>query len=64
MPLVYNTDGSLDIYIQAASPGADKETKWLPSLQAGIGLNMRLYAPLTDVIIGKWAPPAIKLVKK
>lgn len=61
MPLVYNEDGSLDIYIQTDSPGADKETNWLPSPKAGFGLNMRLYAPLTDVTTGKWSPPAVKL---
>jgi hypothetical protein len=26
-----NTDGSLDIYIQNAGTGADKESNWLPS---------------------------------
>jgi hypothetical protein len=26
-----NTDGSLDIYIQNAGTGSDKESNWLPS---------------------------------
>lgn len=62
MPLVYDNDGSLSIYIQTASPGADKEANWLPAPNAGFGLNMRLYAPLSTVISGKWAPSAVKNV--
>ena len=26
-----NADGSLDIYIQHATPGKDKDSKWLPA---------------------------------
>jgi len=62
--LKFNTDGSLDIYIQADSPGADKESNWLPSPSKGnLGLTMRLYAPKPQVVDGRWAPPAVRKIE-
>jgi hypothetical protein len=59
--LKFNDDGSLDIYIQPESPGADKESNWLPSPKSGaIGPTMRIYSPRTEVLDGSWAPPALK----
>ncbi len=61
--LKYNPDGSLDIYIQHESPGADKESNWLPSPGEGIlGVTMRLYAPRAEILDGTWQPPAVKCV--
>ena len=59
--LKYNTDGSLDIYIQSQSPGAEKESNWLPSPATGrLGVTMRLYAPKPEAADGRWVPPAVK----
>jgi hypothetical protein len=62
MPLKKNSDGSLDLYIQQASPGGDKESNWLPSGQGTLGVTMRLYAPKADALNGNWNPPKIKRV--
>ena len=58
--LKYNADGSLDIYIQHASPGEDKESNWLPApAQGQLGITMRLYAPKPQALDGRWNPPAV-----
>lgn len=61
MPLKKNPDGSLDLYIQHADPGADKQSNWLPSPASGVlGVTMRLYAPQASALNGDWAPPVIR----
>jgi hypothetical protein len=60
--LKYNADGSLDIYMQHESPGADKESNWLPSPASGtLGVTMRLYAPKAPALDGRWEPPATRV---
>ena len=60
-----NADGSLTLYIQQDSPGADKESNWLPAPNDLIYLVMRLYWPRTDAPSvlppgeGTWKPPGI-----
>lgn len=61
--LKYNPDGSLDIYMQANSPGSDQESNWLPSPAQGVlGVTMRLYAPKAPALDGRWTPPVVKRV--
>jgi hypothetical protein len=60
-----NPDGSLTLHIQKDSPGADKESNWLPAPNGDMYLVMRLYWPKTTApsILppgeGSWQPPAI-----
>lgn len=54
MPLQYNEDGSLDIYIQGKSPGADKESNWLPTPPSGpFNLSIRVYQPKKELYDGR-----------
>lgn len=58
-----NPDGSVDIYIQKDSPGADKESNWLPAPSGKFQLMMRLYWPnekSPSIINGTWKPPPVK----
>lgn len=56
-----NADGSTDIYIQHESPGADKESNWLPAPKGKFILMMRLYWPKEgnpSILDGSWVLPA------
>ncbi len=60
-----NADGSTDLYIQNESPGADKESNWLPAPKGKFQLMLRLYWPSEtppSIINGTWSPPPAKKV--
>jgi DNA sulfur modification protein DndE len=61
-PLQYNTDGSLDIYVQPESPGPEKESNWLPVPKENFFVIMRLYWADKTVVDGLWADPVLKKV--
>jgi hypothetical protein len=60
-----NADGSVDLYIQNKSPGAEKESNWLPAPDGKFILMMRLYWPSADdpsILDGSWKVPRVKVV--
>ena len=60
--VLIDADGSLDIYIQNASPGPDKESNWLPAPSNGFILVLRLYWPQESALNGLWVPPGVQQV--
>ncbi len=54
-----NADGSITIYMQKDSPGADKGSNWLPAPDGPIYVAMRLYWPKESALSGSWKPPAV-----
>jgi hypothetical protein len=63
---VTNADGSVDLYLQADSPGKAREANWLPAPKAKFIPMLRLYWPKEtppSIIDGTWKPPAIKLAQ-
>jgi hypothetical protein len=61
-----NADGSVDLYIQHESPGADKEANWLPAPAGPFILMMRLYWPKEtppSLLDGTWKIPEAKPVE-
>jgi hypothetical protein len=60
-----SSDGSTDLYIQNQSPGADKESNWLPAPTGKFILMLRMYWPNENdpsIIDGTWTIPAVKKV--
>jgi hypothetical protein len=64
-----NDDGSLTLYMQKDSPGADKDSNWLPAPNDTIYLILRLYWPKIEAPsvlppgAGTWQPPAIVVAR-
>jgi hypothetical protein len=58
-----NSDGSIDIYVQKHTPGADKESNWLPAPAGKFILMLRMYWPnetAPSILDGTWTIPPVK----
>jgi hypothetical protein len=64
--LKFNADGSVDLYLQAANPGPDKESNWLPAPEGKFVTMLRLCWPnetAPSILNGTWKPPAVQQVE-
>lgn len=61
--LTYGADGSVTIYLQATSPGPDKEANWLPTPAAGnFRPILRSYQPGPAIQNGTYPMPLIRRI--
>ena len=59
-----NADGSVDLYLQAESPGKDKEANWLPAPKGKFIPMLRLYWPTDQppsILDSTWKPPPLRV---
>jgi hypothetical protein len=62
--LKLSADGVLTLYVRRESPGADKDSNWLPAPKdADFSLYIRTYWPKVDILDGSWTPPAVQRVQ-
>ncbi|MGH7101811.1 MAG: DUF1214 domain-containing protein [Acetobacteraceae bacterium] len=60
-----DADGTVPLFIQADTPGSDKESNWLPAPKAPFVLMMRMYWPKANppsILDGTWKPPVVERV--
>ena len=61
--LKLDDDGGLTLYIQHDSPGADKESNWLPAPSGSFWAALRLYWPKDAALNGEWVAPPLRRVQ-
>ncbi len=60
-----DADGTVTLYVQADSPGAERESNWLPAPKGPFVLMMRMYWPKEhppSILDGSWKPPPVERV--
>lgn len=60
--MVFAADGGLDIYVQAKSPGPEKEANWLPAPNTEFFMILRVYWPGENFLSGKWIQPVARKI--
>ncbi len=57
--LARNADGSLDIWVGNASPGAERESNWLPAPAGPFAVFLRAYLPTPELLDGRYRLPPL-----
>lgn len=60
--LQLDADGGLTLHVQHESPGAERESNWLPAPAGPFACALRLYLPGPAALDGRWkAPPMVRV---
>jgi hypothetical protein len=60
--LVYNDDGSLDVFLSHGRPSAVPFANWLPVPEGPFNVTMRIYWPEDEIFSLGWTPPPARIV--
>jgi hypothetical protein len=60
--LQYDPDGGLTLYLQADSPGPDKDSNWLPTPRGPFFFAGRFYGPTAEALDGRWVLPPLEKI--
>ena len=55
-----DADGAITLYLQSTSPGADKDSNWLPTPHGPFFTLLRLYLPQQAATDGIWKQPPLR----
>jgi hypothetical protein len=55
-------DGGYTLHIQNESPGADRESNWLPCPKGPFWTTLRIYWPKAEALKGQWKQPPLQRV--
>lgn len=58
--LLFNDDGSLDLYLQVDRPEGSRSRNWLPLCEGVFSLTMRIYLPDVSVLSFEWKLPYLE----
>jgi hypothetical protein len=58
-----DADGGITLYVQHESPGADRESNWLPAPKGPFLVALRIYLPKPEVLNGAWKQPPLMAAK-
>jgi hypothetical protein len=58
--LKYDDDGSLTLYLGHKSPGAARDSNWLPAPAGTFSIWLRAYWPDRAILDGTWKPPVVR----
>jgi hypothetical protein len=56
--LAQDRDGGYSVLVQHQSPGAGRETNWLPAPPGPFVMVLRLYWPKAEALNGTWKTPS------